>query len=101
MTSRSGCAYGSGRSTTPRSRLNTPAADPVPNPSATIAAIVKLGDRRSVRNPNRRSFRNVVMLGSPESAPDALREGRSREGRNRVAMDNERRQYQREALDDE
>ena len=80
MTRRSGCAYGSGRSTTPRRRLNTPAADPVPSPSASIAAIVKLGARRRVRNAKRRSFSSVDMPESPVGALRGRRENTRREG---------------------
>jgi hypothetical protein len=60
-TSRSGSAKGRGRSTTPSRRLKIAVADPVPSPSATIAARVNPGARRRLRTAYCRSLKSPFM----------------------------------------
>src|SRR5947207_1342854 len=63
ITRRSESGYGSGRSTTRSSSVNTAVVAPMPSPSASTAATVKPGLRRSRRNPKRISWRTVSMTG--------------------------------------
>src|SRR6478672_9978680 len=61
VTSRLGSRYGSGRSTTPSRRLNTPAVEPMPSPRARTAVMAKLGLRTRLRRAKRTSLIRVSM----------------------------------------
>src|SRR4029450_4721852 len=60
---RSGLGYGSGRSTTRSRTVKMAVVAPTPSASASTAAIVNPGVRRSRRQPKRRSWKNVSMPG--------------------------------------